>query len=127
MKCVLFVFGKTEENVKGWGETAKMLNVELLKKMQAYDPTAVQKKKRFERIRKLLSTIQTDEIRKHASLPTQLMHNWLIVSLALRDKAVKERKRLKEAPSSGTLGSMDDGGDEEDDSVLDGGVDAGTD
>ncbi|KAJ3337545.1 argininosuccinate synthetase [Gonapodya sp. JEL0774] len=109
IKCIMLVFGKKLEDVKGWGETAKLLTVDLLKSMQAYDPTALQKKKRFEQVRKLLKSIKTDDVRHHASLPTQLMHNWLVVSLALRDKAVKERKRMKESQSLGALGSeLDD-------------------
>ncbi|KAJ3322675.1 argininosuccinate synthetase, partial [Gonapodya sp. JEL0774] len=80
----------------------------------AYDPTAVQKKKRFEQVRKLLISMKTDDVRHHALLPTQLMHNWLVVSLALRDKAVKERKRMKESQSLGALGSeLDDTEEEE--------------
>ncbi|KAJ3361417.1 EF-hand calcium-binding domain-containing protein 5 [Allomyces javanicus] len=95
LKCLCYLFGKTPKQVRLWSDTLKFINMELLKQMVAYDPTATQKKAKFVRIRKVLKTIPHGDVKKRGSLPAQTVYAWLIVSLDLRDKAVQARKRAQ--------------------------------
>ncbi|ORZ39843.1 hypothetical protein BCR44DRAFT_54826 [Catenaria anguillulae PL171] len=100
LKCLCFLFGKTPKQVKQWSDTLKFINMDLLKQMVAYDPTGIQKKGKFVRIRRVLKTIPHGDVKKRGSVPAQTVYAWLIVSLDLRDKAVMARRRAALAGGS---------------------------
>ncbi|KAJ3045424.1 EF-hand calcium-binding domain-containing protein 5 [Rhizophlyctis rosea] len=88
IKAVLYLFGKTPKQVKVWADAVK----DLLKQMIEYDPTALQKKIRFKRVKAVLKTIPHGDAKKRGSIPAMYMYDWLCVSVALRDEAVAARK-----------------------------------
>ncbi|KAI9178897.1 hypothetical protein H9P43_005559 [Blastocladiella emersonii ATCC 22665] len=114
LKCLCYLFGKTPKQVKKWSDTLKFINMDLLRQMVAYDPTAVQKKGKFVRIRRVLNTIPHGDVKKRGSLPAQTVYAWLIVSLDLRNKAVQARRRAQLASSNEDDGEDDEAGDDED-------------
>ncbi|ORY51362.1 hypothetical protein BCR33DRAFT_712440 [Rhizoclosmatium globosum] len=71
----------------------QFVNMDLLKAMIAYDPTAIQKKIRFRRCNRVLHTLSKTDVKKKTSIPTMVMFDWLIVSLDLRRRAVEARQR----------------------------------
>jgi hypothetical protein len=75
------------------GPATQLINKELLQKMAKYDPTTVQKKLRFKRLRRILGVLERQEISKRGSQPAQVIHEWLVVSYELRQKAVEARAR----------------------------------
>ncbi|KAJ1509711.1 EF-hand calcium-binding domain-containing protein 5 [Coelomomyces lativittatus] len=96
LKCLCYLFGKTPKQVKLWSDTIKYINMDMLKQMLNYDPTAIQKKSIFIRIRKVLKTIPHGDVRKKGSLPALTVYAWLLVSLDLRDKSIQARRRAME-------------------------------
>ncbi|EPZ33412.1 hypothetical protein O9G_003915 [Rozella allomycis CSF55] len=113
MKCVLYIFGKKKSQVAKWTDMIKYLNMDMLKQIVEYDPTAVQKKKRFVRVEKVLKTIPRGDIRKQGSKPTKDLFDWLIVSLELRKAAVAARKRHLETAGKSADVKLEDGPEEE--------------
>ncbi|KAJ3136959.1 EF-hand calcium-binding domain-containing protein 5 [Physocladia obscura] len=93
LKAVLYLFGRKPKEVKLWQDILKFVNLDLLKAMIAYDPTAIQKKIRFRRCNKVLHSLSNTDIKKKTSIPTVIMFDWLVVSLDLRRRAVDARKR----------------------------------
>jgi hypothetical protein len=61
--------------------------------MTKYDPTTVQKKLRFKRLRRILGVLERQEISKRGSQPAQVIHEWLVVAYELRQKSVEARAR----------------------------------
>ncbi|KAI9328768.1 hypothetical protein DFJ73DRAFT_964407 [Zopfochytrium polystomum] len=96
LKAVLYIFGYLPKEVKKWSDTVKLVNMDLLKQMIAYDPTAIQRKIRFKRCNRVLKLIPHGEVRKRGSLPTMFMYEWLLVTLELRERAVEARQRRSE-------------------------------
>ncbi|KAI8915257.1 hypothetical protein DFJ77DRAFT_461843 [Powellomyces hirtus] len=92
IKGVLYLFGKTPQEVAKWSDCTRLINMDLLKKMIDYDPTAIQKKLRFQRVKRVLKSIPHGDVRKRGSIPAQSMSDWLVVSVDLRDQALKRRK-----------------------------------
>ncbi|KAJ3025349.1 UNVERIFIED_CONTAM: EF-hand calcium-binding domain-containing protein 5 [Siphonaria sp. JEL0065] len=93
LKAVLYLFGKKPKEVTKWQDILKYVNMDLLKAMVSYDPTALQKKVRFRRCNKVLHSLSKTDVKKKTSIPTMIMFDWLIVSLDLRRRAVEARKR----------------------------------
>ena len=56
MRCVLFIFGKKRKQLLRWIDVSKLLNADLLKAIVEYDPTTIQKKKKFTMIEKELKS-----------------------------------------------------------------------
>ncbi|KAJ3417345.1 EF-hand calcium-binding domain-containing protein 5 [Chytridiales sp. JEL 0842] len=126
LKAVLYIFGKLPKEVKKWADTVKMVNIELLQKMIAYDPTAIQKKIRFKRCARVLKLIPHGEVREKGSVPTMYMHDWLLVTLDLRQRAVEARQRRPEVFSmvmehdmGGSAGGDGEEGDDEEGGMSD--------
>ena len=112
IKSVLYIFGyKPKEGkksycfsyikciflVKNWNDVKKLINIDLLKAMIAYDPTKIQKKSNIRRAKTILKVIadgKDPNIR--GSSPAQTMHNFVVISMALRDAAVESRARHTE-------------------------------
>ncbi|KAJ3023323.1 EF-hand calcium-binding domain-containing protein 5 [Thoreauomyces humboldtii] len=92
IKAVLYLFGKLPKEVEKWSDCCRFLNMDLLKKMIDYDPTAIQKKSRFQRVKRVLKTIPHGDVKKRGSVPAQCMSDWLVVSVDLRDQSLKRRK-----------------------------------
>ncbi|KAI9146023.1 hypothetical protein BKA69DRAFT_319323 [Paraphysoderma sedebokerense] len=119
MKCVLYVFGKTPKELKSWIETTKLINMELLKQMINYDPTVLQPKNRFVRIKKLLKTIPRGDVKRKGSMPALIVFSWLIVSLDLREKAVASRLALQKNEKGDTLMADSDNSNSLEDNDID--------
>ena len=125
-----------------------MTNVEFLKKLIQYDPTSIQKKIRFKRCNKVLkrtkkndiilhfiyiSLIQfyyivlpKEDIQKRASTPIKHMHDWLTISLELRQQSVLARQRKPEIfslPTDHDLDSRHDETEDDEDNIEDDHVD----
>lgn len=74
--------------------------MELLKMITEYDPTGVQKKARIRRAKKILKgdlktltpALSWEDTKQKSSEPAQLICEWLIVSMMLRQIAVDSRK-----------------------------------
>ncbi|KAJ3388842.1 EF-hand calcium-binding domain-containing protein 5 [Lobulomyces angularis] len=96
MKATLLLFGINPSEVKTWPDVVKFLNTDLLKKMIDYDPTAIQKKIRVKRCKKILKVLKRGDVKKRGSTPAQYMHDWQVISMELRDKAVESRKKYAE-------------------------------
>ncbi|KAI9335467.1 hypothetical protein BDR26DRAFT_865813 [Obelidium mucronatum] len=120
LKAVLYLFGKKPKEVSKWQDILKYVNLDLLKAMVAYDPTALQKKIRFRRCNKILYSLSKTDVKKKTSIPTMIMFDWLIVSLDLRRRAVEARKRHplvfndSHSEVDGADSEVDGEGDEED-------------
>ena len=54
VKAVLYLFGKKPKEVRSWGDLIKFVNQDLLNDMIVYDPTRIQKKIRFKRVKRAL-------------------------------------------------------------------------
>ncbi|KAI8622030.1 hypothetical protein BC830DRAFT_1091244 [Chytriomyces sp. MP71] len=93
LKAVLYLHGKKPKEVAKWADVVKFVNMDLLKAMVSYDPTALQKKIRFKRCNRILHSLSKVDIKKKSSIPTLVMFDWLIISLDLRRRAVEARKR----------------------------------
>lgn len=93
LKCYCYLFGKTPKQVKLWSDTIKYISMDMLKQMLNYDPTSIQRKSVFIRIRKVLKTIPHGDVRKKGSLPALTVYAWLLVNMELRDKAIQARRR----------------------------------
>ncbi|KAI8821360.1 uncharacterized protein EV422DRAFT_496010 [Fimicolochytrium jonesii] len=123
VKGVLYLFGKTPKEVKKWSDCCRFINMDLLKSMIEYDPTAVQKKIRFVRVKRVLKSIPKGDVKKRGSIPAQSMSDWLVVSVDLRDQALRRRKsagRLAaDQPEEGAPEEEDEG--EEEDEEIDSG------
>ncbi|KAJ3333567.1 EF-hand calcium-binding domain-containing protein 5 [Blyttiomyces sp. JEL0837] len=120
LKAVLYIFGKLPKEVKKWSDTVKMITLDLLKQMIAYDPTAIQKKIRFKRCSRVLKLIPHGDVKNRGSLPAMHMYDWLIVSLDLRERALEARKRRPEIFSMMTESDVgEDGAESENEDELD--------
>ncbi|KAJ3240078.1 EF-hand calcium-binding domain-containing protein 5 [Chytriomyces hyalinus] len=108
LKAVLYMFGKKPKEVQTWSDVVKFVNLDLLKAMVSYDPTALQKKIRFKRCNRVLHSLSKTDIKKKTSIPTLVMYDWLIVSLDLRRRAVEARKRHPLVFTESTSSEMDD-------------------
>ncbi|KAJ3162811.1 EF-hand calcium-binding domain-containing protein 5 [Geranomyces michiganensis] len=111
VKAVLYLFGKLPREVEKWADCCRMINMDLLKKMIDYDPTAVQKKVRFARVKRVLKSIPHGDVRKRGSIPAQTMSDWLVVSVDLREESLKRRKARAKAVA--TAESMEEDDEEE--------------
>ncbi|RKO92796.1 hypothetical protein BDK51DRAFT_44140 [Blyttiomyces helicus] len=98
--------------------TLQFINMDLLKQMIDYDPTAVQKKMRFKRVKRVLKSIPHGDVKKRGSTPAEYMSDWLVISVDLRDAALAERKIRATTPVEGAGEEGEDEaeveGDEED-------------
>ncbi|KAJ3056146.1 EF-hand calcium-binding domain-containing protein 5 [Rhizophlyctis rosea] len=125
IKAVLYLFGKTPKEVKKWSDVVKFVNQDLLKQMIDYDPTAIQKKIRFKRVKAVLKTIPHGDAKKRGSIPAMYMYDWLCVSVALRDEAVVSRKARSDVftPEREDTGEKEGGlgeeGEEEEEEIED--------
>ncbi|KAI8589353.1 hypothetical protein BDZ88DRAFT_489077 [Geranomyces variabilis] len=115
VKGVLYLFGKLPREVEKWADCCRMINMDLLKKMIDYDPTAVQKKVRFARVKRVLKSIPHGDVRKRGSIPAQTMSDWLVVSVDLREESLKRRKAR--AKATATAESVEE--EEEEDELVD--------
>ncbi|KAI9217300.1 hypothetical protein BC828DRAFT_391520 [Blastocladiella britannica] len=111
LKCLCYLFGKVPKQVKQWSDTLRFINMDLLKQMVQYDPTGVQKKGKFLRIRRVLKTIPHGDVKKRGSVPAQTVYAWLIVSLDLRDKALMARRRAAQAAGKPGTAMSEEGDD----------------
>ncbi|KAJ3315402.1 EF-hand calcium-binding domain-containing protein 5 [Boothiomyces sp. JEL0838] len=78
--------------VKLWVDTVKHVNMSLLEMILEFDPTSVHKKIRIKRAKKILKLLSWSDTKQKGSLPAQLICDWLISSMALRDIALAARK-----------------------------------
>ncbi|KAJ3091931.1 EF-hand calcium-binding domain-containing protein 5 [Quaeritorhiza haematococci] len=119
IKATLYIFGYRPPEVKRWADAIKFVNLDLMKKMIEYDPTAVQKKIRIKRSKRALKNVTSNDVKKRGSQPAQFMYDWLTVSLELYTDAVRSRKRRADlfAESQESLsereGTADEMGEEE--------------
>lgn len=107
IKAVLYLFGHAPKEVKKWADAIKLVNMELLRHMISYDPTAIQKKIKFKRCSKVLKLIPHGDVRKRGSLPATNMYEWLLVTLELRQRAVEARQRRSDVFLSTTSAEID--------------------
>lgn len=56
LKGVLYLFGKKPKELGDWNDILKSVNMELLKSMTDFDPTAKHKKRIFKRLEKVLKS-----------------------------------------------------------------------
>ncbi|KAI9095120.1 hypothetical protein DFS34DRAFT_626735 [Phlyctochytrium arcticum] len=125
VKGVLYLFGKVPKEVSTWQDCCRLLTMDLLKAMLEYDPTAVQKKIRFKRVKRVLKTISRTALASKASVPAHTMWSWLTVSVSLRDEAVKRRKSR---PVTAEAEEEEDAeGEEEEEGEVEGGDAVGED
>ncbi|KAJ3324094.1 EF-hand calcium-binding domain-containing protein 5 [Boothiomyces sp. JEL0866] len=60
--------------------------------VKEFDPTSVHKKIRIKRAKKILKLLSWSDTKQKGSVPAQLICDWLIASMALRDIALAARK-----------------------------------
>ncbi|KAI9202222.1 uncharacterized protein BJ171DRAFT_628618 [Polychytrium aggregatum] len=118
IQAVLYIFGKHPKDVKTWPNAVKFVNMDLLKQMVLYDPTAVQKKIRFKRVKKVLKTIPHGDVKARGSKPAQHMFDWLVVSLTLRQKALDARKRRADLFAKQKAAAEAEGEEDEDETLI---------
>ncbi|KAI8800180.1 hypothetical protein BJ742DRAFT_881297 [Cladochytrium replicatum] len=119
IKGVLYVFGKLPKEVKKWSDAVKFVNMDLLKDMIAFDPTAIHKRMRFRRVQKVLKSIPPGDVRKRGSVPAHHMYDWLIVTTDLRKRAVASRKRAKQIAAAAEAEVEEEAEGEDEDEVDD--------
>ncbi|KAJ3177710.1 EF-hand calcium-binding domain-containing protein 5 [Geranomyces variabilis] len=121
VKGVLYLFGKLPREVEKWADCCRMINMDLLKKMIDYDPTAVQKKVRFARVKRVLKSIPHGDVRKRGSIPAQTMSDWLVVSVDLREESLKRRKaRARATATAESVEEQDDEEEEAEEEIAEG-------
>ncbi|KAJ3259794.1 EF-hand calcium-binding domain-containing protein 5 [Boothiomyces macroporosus] len=92
IKGALYLFGHQPKDLKLWVDTVKHVNMSLLEMILEFDPTSVHKKIRIKRAKKILKLLSWSDTKQKGSLPAQLICDWLISSMALRDIALAARK-----------------------------------
>ncbi|EGF82528.1 hypothetical protein BATDEDRAFT_86689 [Batrachochytrium dendrobatidis JAM81] len=120
VKGVLYIFGKTPKEVKIWLDTVKLFTMEIVKKMIHYDPTAIQKKIRFTRVKRILKMVPFQDQgadKNYVGSPAQIIRDWLTVVVELRDQAVTARRARPDvfALASPESTIMEDADEEEED------------
>nr|KAJ3422327.1 EF-hand calcium-binding domain-containing protein 5 [Polyrhizophydium stewartii] len=119
VKGTLYIFGRTPKEVKAWPDAIKLFTIETVKKMVQYDPTAIQKKIRFTRAKRVLKTVTIADQRNDkfgVGSPAQIMLDWLMVVLELRNQAVAARRARPDLFDKSTPDvSAPDEGDEDED------------
>ncbi|KAJ3276598.1 EF-hand calcium-binding domain-containing protein 5 [Terramyces sp. JEL0728] len=85
IKGALYLFGHLPKDFKH-------VNMALLEMILEFDPTSVHKKIRIKRAKKVLKLLTWSDTKQKGSLPAQLICDWLIASLVLRDIALAARK-----------------------------------
>eukprot|EP01135_Chromosphaera_perkinsii_P001485 Nk52_evm14s179 gene=Nk52_evmTU14s179 len=95
VRALLLMFGNAPKDLKTWKDCAAQLNLKLIRKIRAFDPTSIMKKRPFTLAKTAYRRIIKGDVAKRGSVPTQIMYNWQGVSLTLRTAAVDARKREK--------------------------------
>eukprot|EP00033_Pygsuia_biforma_P001858 GCRY01002077.1.p1 GENE.GCRY01002077.1~~GCRY01002077.1.p1 ORF type:complete len:403 (-),score=127.15 GCRY01002077.1:340-1548(-) len=92
IKAVFYMLGHGPKEVATWDDCRKLLrDPSLLKKIIKYDPTRVQKKKKFIRVAGATKGLSLKKV-KASSFVAYIFFKWVEVSIQLRNEAVKRRK-----------------------------------
>lgn len=97
LRATLLILDAKYTELKNWDQIrAHMKSVsKLLDQIRQYDPTKVQKVRKFKRINRILKKLDSAAV-KQSSMAAYLLYEWLVSAIELRTMAVAERRAKKE-------------------------------